>query len=148
MFHLFHYFKVITWAYGSEHTTYDNLLLASKLSYFLASKFGGLLGIRSVCSHSETMKSDFQIASILNEFFCVDKEAYLSLLQIEKSVMHIFLCWGRMQTQIQWVDLKKKIMTGFLCNGTRVKCMEKSGGVFESNLNNGIVYIYFKAEKK
>ena len=54
------------------------------------------------------MKSDFQIASILNEFFCVDKEAYLSLLQIEKSVMHIFLCWGRMQTQIQWVNLKKK----------------------------------------
>ena len=43
---------------------------------------------------------------------------------------------------------KKKIMTGFLCNGTRVKCMEKSGGVFESNLNNGMVYIYFKAEKK
>ena len=45
-------------------------------------------------------------------------------------------------------QFKKKIMTGFLCNGTRVKCMEKSGGVFESNLNNGIVYIYFKAEKK
>ena len=69
---------------ASKHTTYDNLLLASK--------FGDLLGIGSVCSHSETMKSDFQLASILNEFFCVDKEAYLSLLQNEKSVMHIFSC--------------------------------------------------------
>lgn len=39
-------------------------------------------------------------------------------------------------------------MPGFLCNGTRAKCMEKSGGVFESNLNKGIVYIYFKEEKK
>lgn len=39
-------------------------------------------------------------------------------------------------------------MTGFLCNGTRVKCMEKSGGVFELNLNKGIVYTYIKEEKK
>lgn len=39
-------------------------------------------------------------------------------------------------------------MTGFLCNGTRVKCMEKSWGVFESNLNKYIVYIYFKEGKK
>ena len=53
------------------------------------------------------MKSDFQLASILNEFFCVDKEAYLSLLQNEKSVMHMFSCWGRMQTQIQWLDFLK-----------------------------------------
>lgn len=41
----------------------------------------------------------------------------------------------------------KKIMTGFLCNGPRVKCMEKSGGVFESDLNKYIVYICFKEKK-
>lgn len=59
---------------ASEHTTYDSLLLASKLSYFLASKFGVLLGIGSVCSHSETMKSNFQFASILNEFSVLTKK--------------------------------------------------------------------------
>lgn len=45
-----------------------------------------------MCTHLETMKSDPQSGFILNEFFYVDKEAYLILLQNEKSEMNIFSC--------------------------------------------------------
>lgn len=52
-----------------------------------------------------------------------------------------------MQTLIQWLGFFKKNHDWIPLQWYMVKCMEKSGGAFESDLNKYIVNICFKEKK-
>ena len=72
---------------------------------------------------------------------------HLVLAKWEKCDAHIFMLRQNANSN-SMTRFKKKSWLDSFAMVQGLKYMEKSWGVFESNLNKYIVYIYFKEEKK